>query len=67
MPKQPVGEKRMTYSTAVRLPDEWADELERLSKERGAPPAVMARMVLIEWLREQKAAREGQPRAQGQG
>ncbi len=48
----------MTYRTAITLPDEWAEELERLAKERGAPPAVMARMALIEWLREQKQAED---------
>ncbi len=58
MPRRPLGEKKMTYRTAITLPDEWAEELERLAKERGAPPAVMARMALIEWLREQKQAEE---------
>jgi len=58
MPKQPLGEKKMTYKTAVSLPDEWAEELERLAKERGAPAAVLARMAIIEWLREQKQTRE---------
>lgn len=48
----------MTYKTAVSLPDEWAEELERLAKERGAPAAVLARMAIIEWLREQKQTRE---------
>lgn len=43
----------MTFRTQVFLPDEWADVLQRLAAERGAPVGVLARMALIEWMRDQ--------------
>ncbi len=50
----------MTYRTAVRLPDEAADELERVAKEMGVAPAVVVRLWVMDklrTLREQRGAR----------
>jgi len=58
MPRKPIGEKKMDYRTLVRLPNEYGEHLERIAKERGAPPAVLARMVVMEWLRAQGATPE---------
>jgi len=46
----------MTYRAQVLLPDEWAAELERQAEENGTRPTVLARMALIQWLREHKQA-----------
>ncbi len=44
----------MSYRTVVRLPDEMGEHLDKLAKERGAPPAVLVRMVVMEWLHHQE-------------
>jgi len=54
VPRLNEGEKKMTYRAQVLLPDEWASELERQAEENGTRPTVLARMALIQWLREHK-------------
>ncbi len=44
----------MTYRAQVFLPDEWAAELDKQAEENGTRPTVLARMALIQWLREHK-------------
>ncbi len=56
VPRLNEGEKKMTYRAQVLLPDEWAAELERQAEENGTRPTVLARMALIQWLREHKQA-----------
>ncbi len=46
----------MTYRAQVLLPDEWAEELEKQAEENGTKPTVLARMALIQWLREHRQA-----------
>jgi len=59
MPRPKKGESRMNYQTVVRLPDEWGEELKRISDETSVPPAVLARQWLIERLRDMRTARDG--------
>jgi predicted DNA-binding protein len=56
-PPKDKGEK-VNWQTMVRLPEEQGEEFEQLAKERGAPPAVLARMIVLEWIREQKQGQE---------
>ncbi len=56
MPRLNEGEKKMTYRAQVLLPNEWAEELEKQAKENGTKPTVLARMALIQWLREHRQA-----------
>lgn len=44
----------MTYQTVVRLPDDVAAELQEVAKGLGLAPAVAARLLIIERLREMR-------------
>jgi hypothetical protein len=46
------GDNTMTYQTVVRLPDDVAAELQEVAKGLGLAPAVAARLLIIERLRE---------------
>jgi len=65
VPRLNEGEKKMTYRAQVLLPDEWAAELERQAEENGTRPTVLARMALIQWLREHKQAAASQDTGAG--
>lgn len=50
MPKK--GGRVMTHGTMVRLPEDAGEALEHLATDLGLAPAVAARMLIIEALRE---------------
>jgi len=52
LPRRIPNVKDLTYQTVVRLPDDVAAELQEVAKGLGLAPAVAARLLIIERLRE---------------